>query len=63
MVAPVHRQKSTSGSLLKYPYPRNAASGHAAYKIPSKITDFVGPVPSPGEFFNRLLTAGPSGHP
>jgi hypothetical protein len=41
-----------ASSLLKYQ--RNAVGGHTAYMIFKEITDSVGPVPSPGEFFNRL---------
>jgi hypothetical protein len=36
---------------------KNAGSGDPAYRISKEITDFVGSVPSPGGFFNRLLRA------
>jgi hypothetical protein len=29
---------------------------HPAYRISMDINDFVGPVPSPGDYFNRPLT-------
>jgi hypothetical protein len=36
-------------------YPRNAVCGHTACLFFEEIIDSVGQVPSPGEFFNRLL--------
>jgi hypothetical protein len=46
---------AASNSLLKYP--STAARGYAAYTTSREITGFVGPVSSPGEFFNSLLNA------
>jgi hypothetical protein len=35
---------------------KNAAWGHAAYRVYCEISAGLGPVPSPGDFFNQRLT-------
>ena len=52
---PVWGGLSRSGVNRLLKNSRSAAWGHAAYKISLETARCVGPVPSPGEFFNRLL--------
>jgi hypothetical protein len=35
--------------------PKKRRVGHPAYRIPLEIVASVGPVPSPGDYFDRLL--------